>query len=65
MRYQKYCQYPESVNDKPTDLGDGETGYPINHELLKAELNTRPHRVRAKDRRKKHPVTLTYILLPP
>lgn len=46
LRYLDYCQYP----DTETDLIKPE--YRINKTLLFEELAKRPHRVRAKDRRK-------------
>jgi hypothetical protein len=52
MRYQTYCDYP--VHDKSfVSEFEGQKRYDINHQLLREELATRPHRVRAKDRRKK------------
>lgn len=51
MRYSKSCQYPKNVGDLP-DYKDG--CYTIDKELLYQELSERPHRIRAKHRRKKN-----------
>lgn len=50
MRYQVSCDYPQKEGDKPDYQSDGM--YDINREWLYEELATRPHRVRAKERRK-------------
>lgn len=51
MRYKVSCYYPQKEGDKPDYPSDGM--YDINRRWLYEELNKRPHRVRAKDRRKK------------
>lgn len=51
LRYAKTCGYPENEGDKP-DYNDNGLSWYINKELLYAELAIRPHRIRAKDRRK-------------
>lgn len=51
LRYCKTCTHPKQEEDKPDFEQDGKYYY-IDKELLYKELATRPHRVRAKDRRK-------------
>lgn len=51
-RYINSCEYPVKVGDKPQYTGDRPM-WDIDKELLYAELAKRPHRVRARDRRKK------------
>lgn len=48
-----YLEHPVNEGDKHDHNSDGVKLWNINKELLYAELATRPHRVRAKDRRKK------------
>ncbi len=53
MRYASTCYYPKKEGDKPNFGHDGSGNmWYIDKELLYAELARRPHRVRAKDRRK-------------
>lgn len=56
MRYVEFCSYPVNEGDKP-DYADDSNGkiqsWYIDKKLLYDELAKRPHRVRAKDRRKK------------
>ena len=56
MRYGKSCYHPHNEGDKP-DFGGAYSGdadmWYIDKTLLYSELAKRPHRVRAKDRRKK------------
>ena len=52
LRYAKTCRYPQNEGDKPDYDNDSGLCWYIDKELLYAELATRPHRVRAKDRRK-------------
>lgn len=53
LRYLSTCEFPEKVGDKPAYDNDGVISWYIDKDLLYAELNKRPNRVRAKDRRKK------------
>lgn len=54
MRFNaNYINYPVNEDDKPVRNFDGNNEYEIDKKLLYDELATRPHRVRAKDRRKK------------
>lgn len=53
MRFMKTCAYPQNKSDKPDFDNDSGKSWYINKELLYAELKERPHRVRAKDKRKK------------
>ena len=52
MRFSKTCQFPQTEGDIPNYNNDSGLSWYINKELLYVELATRPHRVRAKDRRK-------------
>lgn len=52
LRYVKTCSYPKGEGDKPDYDNDRGKMWYIDKELLYNELTTRPHRVRAKDRRK-------------
>ncbi len=52
LRYATFCGYPKQEGDKPDYYNDSGLSWYIDKELLYAELTTRPHRVRAKDRRK-------------
>lgn len=52
FRYLRTCSYPVNEGDVPDYDNNGESWY-IDKDILYAELATRPHRVRAKDRRKK------------
>ena len=52
LRYATTCGYPKVEGDKPDYNNDSGLSWYIDKELLYAELATRPHRVRAKDRRK-------------
>ena len=52
MRFMKTCYHPQQENDKPDYDNDSGKMWYIDKELLYKELATRPHRVRAKDRRK-------------
>jgi len=51
LRFASYCRCAKDKNSKYSHVGDG---FWIDKTLLYAELATRPHRVRAKDRRKKN-----------
>jgi hypothetical protein len=51
MRYQTYCTVPAFENSKHIVTDSGNM-YDIHKPFLYEELNTRPHRVRARDRRK-------------
>jgi len=53
MRFAKTCYHPQKENDKPDYDNDSGKMWYIDKELLYQELATRPHRVRAKDKRKK------------
>lgn len=55
MRFQKMCYHPVNEGDKP-DYYDSDSGsaFCIDKKLLYNELSKRPHRIRAKDRRKKN-----------
>ena len=52
LRYCTTCNYPQAEGDIPDYNNDSGISWYINKELLYAELAIRPHRVRAKDRRK-------------
>lgn len=52
LRYATTCSYPQNEGDKPAYNDGGVMNWYIDKELLYAELATRPHRIRAKDRRK-------------
>jgi hypothetical protein len=52
LRYATTCTYPQKEGDKPSFDDDGGKSWYINKGLLYDELANRPHRVRAKDRRK-------------
>ena len=52
LRYVKTCSYPKNVGDKPDYDNDSGLSWYIDKELLYIELAKRPHRIRAKDRRK-------------
>ena len=54
LRFCHYLSYPKIIGDKPyyVDSCSGECLYLIDKKLLYDELSKRPHRVRAKDRRK-------------
>lgn len=52
LRYATTCSYPKNEEDKPAYSDGGVLSWYIDKELLYAELAIRPHRVRAKDRRK-------------
>jgi hypothetical protein len=52
LRYAKTCDYPQKDGDKPDYDNDRGKMWYINKELLYSELAIRPHRIRAKDRRK-------------
>jgi hypothetical protein len=52
MRYAATCSYPKNEEDEPAYNDGGVLSWYIDKELLYAELATRPHRIRAKDRRK-------------
>ena len=52
MRYKQTCYFPQNESDKPDYDNDQGKMWFINKELLFAELSTREHRIRAKDRRK-------------
>ena len=54
LRFVKTCKYPQTEGDPPDFNNDSGVSYYINKELLYKELSTRPHRVRAKDRRKQN-----------
>ena len=51
LRRAAYIHVPQNEGDQPIRVGDA-WGYPLDKKLLYDELATRPHRVRAKDRRK-------------
>ena len=51
-RYAKTCAYPKKEGDTPDYNNDSGLSWYIDKELLYKELETRPHRIRAKDRRK-------------
>lgn len=58
LRYRKVCPYPRFDGDEPhyaeiEDWGMCKIGYEIDKDLLRQELSTRPHRVRAKHKRKR------------
>lgn len=54
MRFMKTCYYPQKEGDKPdfSCYDNGKYMWYINKEYLYEELATRPHRIRAKQRRK-------------
>jgi hypothetical protein len=52
LRFKLTCHYPVNEGDKPDYDNDMGKMWHIDKELLYAELAKRPHRVRAKDRRK-------------
>jgi hypothetical protein len=54
-RQHTYCTHPHSEKSilHEVDSGTGMKMYMLHKPTLLAELSTRPHRVRAKDRRKK------------
>lgn len=53
MRQARYCRYPKKEGDKDNGYDSGSwIGYNIDHVELRNELSKRPHRIRAKDRRK-------------
>jgi hypothetical protein len=52
LRYRETCSYPENEEDEPARNDGGVLSWYIDKELLYAELATRPHRIRARDRRK-------------
>ncbi len=52
LRFAKTCYYPVNEGDKPDYDNDSGKMWYIDKELLYSELAKRPHRVRAKDRRK-------------
>ncbi len=54
LRYQTTCHYPKNIGDKPDYDNDRGKMWYIDKDLLYDELSKRPHRVRAKDRRKKN-----------
>lgn len=53
LRYATTCGYPQNEGDTPAYNDGGVMSWYIDKELLYAELATRPHRIRAKDRRKR------------
>ena len=55
LRYRFFttCSYPKVEGDKPDYNNDEGLSWYIDKELLYTELSKRPHRIRAKDRRKK------------
>jgi len=55
LRYAQTCSYPKAEGDEPNYNNDSGISWYIDKELLYAELATRPHRIRAKDRRKVKP----------
>lgn len=52
LRFATTCLHPQNVGDEPDYDNDRGKMWYINKEWLYAELATRPHRIRAKDRRK-------------
>lgn len=54
MRYATTCGYPQKEGDEPAYNDGGVLSWYIDKELLYTELSNRPHRIRAKDRRKKN-----------
>jgi hypothetical protein len=52
FRYLRTCGYPKVEGDKPDYDNDSGKSWYIDKDLLYNELSKRPHRVRAKDRRK-------------
>jgi hypothetical protein len=52
LRYARTCSYPKVESDAPDFSNDSGRSWYIDKELLYNELSKRPHRVRAKDRRK-------------
>lgn len=53
MRQSRFCGYPQKEGDKDLGYNSGDwIGYYLDHTKLREELSTRPHRIRAKDRRK-------------
>ncbi len=57
MRFENTCRHPKTKGDEPDYEGDSGRMWYIDKTLLYAELAKRPHRIRAKDRRKKKSVT--------
>lgn len=53
LRFRETCSHPQKEGDNPAYNDGGVLSWYIDKELLYAELATRPHRVRAKDRRKR------------
>jgi hypothetical protein len=53
LRQHSTCQYPVNKGDTPNYDNDSGKSWYMDKTLLYAELSKRPHRVRAKDRRKK------------
>lgn len=51
MRFASTCRYPQNEGDKPDFSNDGLYWY-INKTWLYEKLALRPHRIRAKSRRK-------------
>jgi hypothetical protein len=54
LTFCNYIVYPKMLGDKPNyvEKGGGECAWSIDKKLLYEELAKRPHRVRARDRRK-------------
>ena len=52
LRIQKFCPVPKYEGQNYDFESDGDWGWCVDKDALYAELATRPHRVRAKDRRK-------------
>lgn len=52
MRFVQTCYYPQAEGDKPDYDNDRGQMWYIDKTLLYEELAKRPHRIRAKDRRK-------------
>ena len=52
MRFHTTCYYPKNEGDKPDYNNDRGQMWYIDKDLLYAELAKRPHRIRARDRRK-------------
>ena len=52
LRFCRTCSYPKVEGAKPDYDNDSGLSWYIDKDLLYTELSTRPHRVRAKDRRK-------------
>ncbi len=53
LRFRTTCNYPKQAGDKPDFDNDSGKMYDIDKKVLYTELSKRPHRIRAKDRRKK------------